>query len=38
MHMLGRPALTALDVIELPDLNTTCREFTTNFMRVAAID
>jgi AcrR family transcriptional regulator len=38
LHMLGRPALTALDVIELPDLDTTCTELTTNFMRAVAVD
>jgi hypothetical protein len=37
MHMLGRPALTALDVIELPDLDTTCTELAANFMRAVAI-
>ena len=38
MHMLGRPALTALDMIDLPDLDTTCREFTMTFMRAVAVD
>src|ERR1700761_6209109 len=38
MHMLGRPALTALDMIDLPDLDTTCREFTTTFLRAVAVD
>jgi AcrR family transcriptional regulator len=38
LHMLGRPALTALDVIELPDLDTTCTELTTNFIRAVAVD
>jgi AcrR family transcriptional regulator len=38
MHMLGRPALTALDMVELPDLDTTCTELTTNFVRAVAVD
>jgi len=37
MHMLVRPALTALDVIELPDLDTTCTELAANFVRAVAI-
>lgn len=37
VHMLGRPALLTLGV-GLPDIDATCREFTTNFMRVVAPD
>lgn len=38
MHMLGRPVLTGLDVIELPDLDTTCRAFAANFVRAVTVD
>ncbi len=38
IHMLGRPAVSALEVVELPDLDTTCREFTTNFIRAVGTD
>jgi AcrR family transcriptional regulator len=38
MHMLGRPALTNVAVIELPDLDTTCRELAANFIRAVAAD
>ena len=36
MHMLGRPALDALAVIELPDLDTMCTVFAGNFVRAVA--
>ncbi|HZD13757.1 MAG TPA: TetR family transcriptional regulator [Pseudonocardiaceae bacterium] len=38
MHMLGRPALANLAVVELPDLDTTCTELAANFMRAVAAD
>jgi AcrR family transcriptional regulator len=38
MHMLGRPALTNLAVVDLPDIDTTCTEFTANFLRAVAAD
>jgi len=38
MHMLGRPALANLAVVELPDLDTTCAELAANFMRAVAAD
>ena len=37
VHMLGRPTLAALPV-ELPDIDTTCREFTSTFMRAVGVD
>jgi AcrR family transcriptional regulator len=38
MHMLGRPALANLAVVELPDLDTTCTELAANFIRAVAAD
>jgi AcrR family transcriptional regulator len=38
LHMLGRPALANLAVIELPDLDTTCTELAANFVRALATD
>jgi AcrR family transcriptional regulator len=38
LHMLGRPALANLAVVELPDLDTTCTEFAANFVRAMATD
>lgn len=38
MHMLVRPALTTLAVIELPDLDTVCTVFAANFVRAVAAD
>jgi AcrR family transcriptional regulator len=38
MHMLGRPALSAIASIDLPDIDTTCEEFTANFVRALAVD
>jgi AcrR family transcriptional regulator len=38
LHMLGRPALTNLAVVELPDLDTTCAELAANFIRAVAAD
>jgi hypothetical protein len=37
MHMLGRPALANLAVVELPDLDTTCTELAANFVRAVAV-
>jgi AcrR family transcriptional regulator len=36
MHMLGRPALDNLAVVELPDLGTMCTVFAENFVRAVA--
>jgi len=36
MHMLHRPALATLAVVELPDLDTTCTELAANFMQAVA--
>jgi hypothetical protein len=36
MHMLSRPALDAVAVIELPDLDTVCTVFAENFVRAVA--
>jgi len=38
LHMLGRPALANLAVVELPDLDTTCTELAANFIRAMAIE
>lgn len=38
LHMLGRPALANLAVVELPDLDTTCTELASNFVRALATD
>jgi len=38
MHMLVRPTLTNLDLFELPELETTCTELATNFVRAVAAD
>lgn len=38
MHMLTRPALSTVAVIDLPDIDTTCEEFTANFLRAMAVD
>lgn len=37
LHMLGRPALSAAAVIDVPDMDTTCEAFTANFVRAVAI-
>ena len=36
VHMLTRPALSNIAVIELPDLDTTCTELAANFVRAVA--
>lgn len=36
MHMLSRPALDTVAVIELPDLDTVCTVFADNFVRAVA--
>jgi AcrR family transcriptional regulator len=38
MHMLGRPALGNVTVIELPDLDTMCTMFAANYVRAVAPD
>lgn len=38
IHMLTRPALSTLAVIELPDLDTVCTELTANFLRAVCVD
>ncbi|WP_374023733.1 TetR/AcrR family transcriptional regulator [Mycobacterium sp. HNNTM2301] len=38
LHMLGRSALATTGVIELPEIDTTCTEFTANFVRAVAVD
>lgn len=38
MHMLTRPALGAVAVVELPDLDTMCAVFAANFVRAVAVD
>jgi AcrR family transcriptional regulator len=38
MHMLTRPTLVNLAVVELPDLDTTCTELAANFVRALATD
>jgi AcrR family transcriptional regulator len=38
MHMLHRPALATLAVVELPDLDTTCTELAANFVRALGTD
>lgn len=38
MHMLTRPALSTVAVIDLPDIDTTCEAFTANFVRAVAAD
>lgn len=36
MHMLTRPALDPLTVVELPDLDTVCNVFAENFVSAVA--
>jgi AcrR family transcriptional regulator len=36
IHMLARPALATVAVVELPDLDTTCTVFAANFVRAMA--
>lgn len=38
MHMLVRPALSTVGVIDLPDIDTVCTELATNFVRAVAVD
>lgn len=38
MHMLNRPALSTVAVIDLPDIESTCEVFTANFVRAVAVD
>jgi AcrR family transcriptional regulator len=38
MHMLTRPALSTVAVIDLPDMDSTCEVFTANFVRAVAAD
>lgn len=38
MHMLTRPALTTLAVVELPDLNTMCTVLAANFVQAVSAD
>ena len=38
MHMLHRPALATLAVVELPDLDTTCTELAANFVQALGTD
>lgn len=38
MHMLVRPALATVAVVELPDMDTVCTVFAANFMRAVATD
>lgn len=38
LHMLGRSALATTGVIELPEIDTTCTEFTANFVRAVAVE
>jgi AcrR family transcriptional regulator len=38
MHMLFRPALSTVAVVELPDLDTVCTELAVNFVRAMAAD
>jgi AcrR family transcriptional regulator len=38
LHMLARPALATVPVIELPDIDTVCTEFAANFVRSIAVD
>jgi AcrR family transcriptional regulator len=38
IHMLARPALATVAVVELPDLDTTCTVFAANFVRAMATD
>ena len=38
MHMLSRPALNTLAVVELPDLDTMCTLLAANFARAVATD
>jgi AcrR family transcriptional regulator len=38
MHMLFRPALSTVAVVELPDLDTVCTELAANFVRAVAAD
>ena len=38
MHMLVRPALATVAVVELPDMDTVCTELAANFVRAMATD
>lgn len=38
MHMLFRPALSTVAVVEMPDLHTVCTQFAGNFVRAMAVD
>ncbi len=38
MHMLFRPALSTVAVVEMPDLDTVCTELAGNFVRAMAVD
>jgi AcrR family transcriptional regulator len=38
IHMLARPVLATVAVVELPDLDTTCTVFAANFVRAMATD
>jgi AcrR family transcriptional regulator len=38
MHMLTRPALDTLAMVELPDLDTTCTVLAANFVRAVSTD
>lgn len=38
LHMLGRPALANLAVVELPDLDIACTELAANFVRAMATE
>ena len=38
MHMLSRPALATVAVVEMPDLDTMCTVFAANFVRAVAAD
>jgi len=38
VHMLFRPALSTVAVVEMPDLETVCTELVGNFMRAMAVD
>ncbi|MBS4730254.1 TetR family transcriptional regulator [Mycobacterium sp. SM1] len=38
IHMLARPALATVDVVELPDMDTVCTAFAANFVRAVAAE
>jgi len=38
LHMLVRPALATVAVVELPDMDTVCTELAANFVRAMATD